>query len=174
MNIAEKLPVGTILMWAGLQAPVGFLFCHGQDLSTITYPELYNICSTTYGSSGAGHFNLPDFRGIFPKGAGTTNRALGKDANGNFYAGVRGTYLTDKSQGHKHAPDEGDFIATNLGVSAWIFTFGADRGVGIKGISTPITDGVNGTPRTGLTTEPQSLGIEFIIKISELPELSIA
>jgi microcystin-dependent protein len=49
-----------------------------------TYAALFAVIGTTFGSADGTHFNVPDMRGVYPKGAGTTNRTLGKDANGNL------------------------------------------------------------------------------------------
>ena len=112
---------------------------------------------------------MPDFRGVYPKGAGTTNRVAGKDANGNYYAGVLGTYTTDKTQGHWHNSVNHATSQVQSGTSYVLY------GIRVKtssqtenstqwGSGSPTSDGTNGTPRTGLTTEPQSLGITFMIK----------
>ncbi len=145
----------------------------GAHFAGDIYRELYEYIGANFGGTKnwAAHntINLMDFRGVFPKGAGTTNRASGKDANGNYYAGTLGTYLTDKMQGHRHP-----LINDGTPITSW--DSGRDGGVEVvlssgnaikaytQYIGNPITDGTNGTPRTGLTTEPQSLGISFIIK----------
>ena len=162
------VPVGAITMFGSATAPDGWLQCDGTAISRTTYSSLFTIVSTTFGAgNGSSTFNLPDFRGVFPKGAGTTNRTAGKDANGNYYTGTLGTYLQDKIQGHKHSmagntggtaqyvEPNGAFTATGAGTALQYFTLA---------VSFPTTDGTNGTPRTGGTTEPQSLGVHFIIK----------
>ena len=40
--------------------PTGFLVCDGSTVSIATYPDLYAIIGTTYGSGGAGTFKTPD------------------------------------------------------------------------------------------------------------------
>jgi microcystin-dependent protein len=160
---------GAIVMYGGASAPTGYLMCDGAAVSRSTYSALFTAISTTYGvGDNSTTFNLPDMRGVFPKGAGTTNRALGKDANGNYYAGTLGTYETDRSQGHNH----------NITISGARVYSASSGGSGANNVnndsggnngtlwlnSAPVTDGTNGTPRTGLTTEPQSLGLNFIIK----------
>jgi len=61
-NGAIPTPVGVIVDFAGSVAPSGWLLCYGQSLSQTSYPELYQVIGTTYGS-GTGTFNLPDLRG---------------------------------------------------------------------------------------------------------------
>lgn len=163
-------PPGMVAMFGGASAPTGWLLCDGSSLSTTTYSGLFAVIAFTYGGSGA-NFTLPDFRGVFPKGAGTTNRALGKDSNGTFYTGTIGSYLTDKFQGHYHnmqnyGSDTDAIPNTNSGSpgnSQLLRGSAASISQDLK-IKAAITDGANGTPRTGATTEPQSLGITFIIK----------
>lgn len=163
-------PVGAILMYISSNVtPSGWLYCDGSSKSTTTYSRLFAIIGYTYGGSGA-NFSLPDFRGVFPKGQGTTNRAAGVDANGNFYAATIGAYTQDKAQGHYHnvvhyGSTQATLPTTNNGVSgnaSVMHGSGSDDAQAISVVG-PRTDGTNGTPRTGLTTEPQSIGINFII-----------
>ena len=158
------IPVGGILPYGGATAPTGYLLCDGTSYDTTTYATLYAVIGYTFGGAAA-NFNVPDMRGVFPKGAGTTSRALGKDASGNFYAGTLGTYATDKMQGHYH---------TGMRLSQQASTFGSgylpSSGSGFVNegtaayVAEPYTDGTNNTPRTGHTTEPQSLGLTYIIR----------
>lgn len=155
---------GVISMFGGQAAPAGWLLCDGAAVSRTTYANLFTVIGTTYGAGdGSTTFNLPDFRGIFPKGAGTTNRAAGQDASGNFYSGMLGAYNQDQFQGHYHnLTNNTNVVHDSSGSYAYY-------GLALKGestltVTTPTTDGTNGNPRTGHTTEPQSLGVNFIIK----------
>lgn len=57
-------PVGSIVDYAGLTAPTGWLLCFGQAISRTTYAALFAVISTTYGvGDGSTTFNLPDLRG---------------------------------------------------------------------------------------------------------------
>lgn len=58
----DSIPVGTIVMFAGSSSiPNGFLLCDGSELSRETYPELFSVIETTWGSGdGVNTFNLPD------------------------------------------------------------------------------------------------------------------
>ena len=73
-------PAGTIVMFAGSQAPEGWLWCEGASLSAATdgakYQKLWEAIGTTWGGSGQTAFNVPDFRGRALMGAGN-----GVDAN---------------------------------------------------------------------------------------------
>lgn len=58
------VPVGTVSDYAGLTAPAGWLFLHGQAVSRTTYAPLFAVLGTTYGAGdGTTTFNLPDGRG---------------------------------------------------------------------------------------------------------------
>lgn len=159
-------PPGQITMYGGSSAPSGWLLCDGSAVSRTTYAALFTAISTTFGiGDGSTTFNVPDLRGVFPKGAGTTSRTAGKDASGNFYAGTLGTYSTDQMQGHIHSASAAAAIFINQGGNSY-----ANGGNAFNAptanltVGNPSTDGSNGTPRTGHTSEPQSLGLNYIIK----------
>ena len=156
-------PPGTIVAYAGASAPDGYLLCNGQAISRNTYAALFAAISIAFGSGdGATTFNLPDFRGVFPKGSGTTDRSLGKDASGNYYSGVLGTYSQDQMQGHKHASKWTN--ASPVAGGGPYVTEGGTQSTAVQAIGSPVADGTNGTPRAGLTTEPQSLAVTYMIK----------
>ena len=56
--------VGTIKIFAGNYAPVGYMFCEGQSLSIAGNQKLYSILGPTYGgdSWSQTYFQLPDLR----------------------------------------------------------------------------------------------------------------
>jgi len=59
-----QLPVGTILEFAGVSLPAGFLWCEGQAISRTTYAELWNKVGEAYGiGDGSTTFNLPNRKG---------------------------------------------------------------------------------------------------------------
>jgi len=93
--------VGVITMFGGSTAPNGWLLCDNSAVSRATYAALYAIIGTTYGvGDGSTTFNVPDMRGVFPRGAGTSAKLT--NANGTAFAGTLGTYQNDKGQGHIH------------------------------------------------------------------------
>jgi microcystin-dependent protein len=66
-------PTGAMFMWPTPTAPGGYLLCNGQSVSRTTFPGLFAILSTTFGSVDGNSFNLPNFSdGIFPIGAGAS------------------------------------------------------------------------------------------------------
>ena len=75
--------IGEVRMWAASTAPSKWLLCDGAAISRTTYDDLFALVGTTYGTGdGTTTFNLPDFRGRAPigagQGSGLTNRALGE------------------------------------------------------------------------------------------------
>ena len=66
-----SVPVATILPFAGVSAPDGFMLCDGAELLASENADLFSAIGTTYGVGQApGSFKLPDFRGRAPIGAG--------------------------------------------------------------------------------------------------------
>lgn len=62
-------PIGAVLPYAGILAPLGYLFCDGSLVSRQEYPLLYQAIGNTYGSgTNPIYFRLPDMRGRFALG----------------------------------------------------------------------------------------------------------
>lgn len=158
----EIQPTGSVIAFAGSSAPGGWLLCNGASLLRTDYPALFSIIGTTYGSADSTHFNIPDLRGIFVRGAGTST-ALSK-ANGAAFSGTLGTYQNDKFQGHtiNYSGGNGFTIEMHGGAGGgyyyWMPTYAGTSGFVIS------NDGTNGTPRTGTETNPANLSLNYIIK----------
>ena len=72
-NIADLLPIGSYIQFAGSQAPAGFLVCNGGEISRTTYSNLFAVIGTTYGSGdGSTTFNLPNLTDRFLQGSSTS------------------------------------------------------------------------------------------------------
>ena len=70
----EKMPVGTVVPYAGSSAPTGWLICDGTAYDSITnteYAPLYSIIGNTYGGSTGADFEVPDLQGRVAVGVGT-------------------------------------------------------------------------------------------------------
>lgn len=95
--MAQRIPVGAVLMWPGTNAPPGALFLRGQEVNRADYPDLWQfaqnsgnlvpdyVWSNLKGSFSTGNgsttFRLPDLRGMVPVGydtAQTEFNTLGK------------------------------------------------------------------------------------------------
>ncbi len=70
---AGVLPIGTILPFAGVTVPNGFLLCDGSEVLVSDYTELWKVIQYSYkpfiNLVGNNTFGLPDLRGRFPLGA---------------------------------------------------------------------------------------------------------
>lgn len=56
-------PVGSVIDFAGANAPLGWLVCGGQSVSRTDYAALFAAIGTTYGSVDGNSFSVPDLRG---------------------------------------------------------------------------------------------------------------
>lgn len=67
----SKTPIGTIISYAGANAPQGYLLCQGQAVSKSEYAELYLVIGDLYSNdeTAEGFFNVPDLRDRFIQGA---------------------------------------------------------------------------------------------------------
>lgn len=64
-----KVPVGTVVPFAGVDLPSGWLWCRGGAVSRTTYAKLYKVLGTKYGKGdGNTTFNVPNLQGKFPLG----------------------------------------------------------------------------------------------------------
>jgi hypothetical protein len=124
---------------------------------------VHSLLFNPYGISGASNFLLPDSRAAFLRGSGTSALFTANVTTG------QGHYANDKFQGHK--------IETTSQFWTYLFNgspesfsigsggafYGGQRTFGSNN-QTLITDGTNGTPRTGNETAGKSLGVRYIIK----------
>jgi microcystin-dependent protein len=61
--LATVTPIGAVSAYAGNAAPTNWLKCDGASLVRATYPALYGVIGTTYGSNDSLTFSLPDLAG---------------------------------------------------------------------------------------------------------------
>lgn len=67
-QIAASL-IGMVAPFSMSYPPTGWLACNGAAVSRTTYNSLFSRLGTTYGAGdGVNTFNLPDMRGLFPRG----------------------------------------------------------------------------------------------------------
>ena len=62
-NPTANVPVGSILTFAGNTPPTSFLFAEGTSLLKASYPALFSVIGTQYGSADATRFNAPNLGG---------------------------------------------------------------------------------------------------------------
>jgi hypothetical protein len=156
----QFLPSGAMVDFAGTEAPAGWLMCDGSAVSRTVYASLFAAVGSSYGAGdGSTTFNLPDFRGRFARyndNMGTVAGAAGRDTGR-----AHGSSQADAMQGHYHSG--GGWGGTTVGTQAggsWTNTVAG----GALPVTSPTSDGTNGTPRTAAETRPINLSCNRIIK----------
>lgn len=101
------VPTGTVVQYVGGVAPGGWYLCDGSALSRSAYSQLYSVIGTTFGvGDGETTFNVPDFRGRVPLGAGSgaglTPRTLGTGGGQEGITTVPPHTHTITDPGHTH------------------------------------------------------------------------
>ncbi|EKR82925.1 hypothetical protein [Leptospira interrogans] len=131
------------------------------DLTSSQTGEM--IINIEYGfGDGSSTFNVPDRRGIFPRGAGI-HGTRAKAAGGNYDGGAVGYAGQDQFQEHAH------FIQNGFPNN---YTPGPTGGSGVVGtINKAITDyamayGSNGTPRTATETTPAFVAVKYKVRVA--------
>lgn len=95
VSTSNNLIVGKIDYFAMNTAPTGWLKANGAAVSRTTYSALFAAIGTTYGAgNGTTTFNLPDLRGVFPRG---WDDGRGYDTGRTF-----GSYQADDNKAHTH------------------------------------------------------------------------
>lgn len=155
---SSAAPSGSITAFGGASAPSGWLICDGSAVSRSTYSALFAVIGTAYGAgNGSSTFNLPNGQGVFLRGSGS------QTIGGISYSGPNlGGSQGDEMQGHIHsttAPLVFGAVNGNLGWGD--FTASGNQTFNTAG---PLSDGTNGTPRTGTETRPANVGVNWIIK----------
>lgn len=148
---------GTIQMFAGTTAPIGWLSCDGSAVSRNTYRELFKVIGTTYGAGNSNNtFNLPDMRGRIPicagAGASLTARTLGTNIGAetatlaitNLPSHTHTASVGIQSVNHTHTGTSGNQSQTHA--HAWNHYIGTS---GSYGIFDSATASSSGTPNTG-------------------------
>ena len=69
-DLAEDMPVGTILPFASHAMPDDFVLCDGREVGRDGYGDLFSVIGTTYGEGdGETTFNVPALIGRFAEGS---------------------------------------------------------------------------------------------------------
>jgi len=142
-------PAGTIISTGSLTPPSGYLYCNGSAISRADYSELFSAIGTTYGTgNGTTTFNIPDLRGIFPRGAGTNpSNAANTTTMGNRQL--------DDFKSHNHT-------STPIQIGGGTFTTSGNYlGQNGPSVAGPGTQSTGGTE-----TRPANLGVAYHICFS--------
>ena len=163
-------PVGAIIMFGGSGIPSGWVMCNGASvLRAGPYGDLFAVIGVIYGSVDGTHFNLPDMKGAFPRGAGISTKFT------QDHTTTLGTYEDDSMQ---QITGGATWSSTTYGmvrpgaILTGAFKAGANRA---NGQATSTSDQkdlefdssgstAQGGARTGNETRPNNLGVNFIIK----------
>lgn len=156
---------GTVISFAGANAPAGYLVCDGSSVLVANYPDLYAAIGDAWGGDGGTNFNLPDLRGQFMRGLdngasidpdAATRTAL--NTGGNTGDAV-GSYQGDAFEAHLHTYSRGN-VAFGVGL--------AEGGSGVNVFSGTAQSSVDTTaPSSGTTsteTRPENAYVLFMIK----------
>jgi len=169
INAGNGNPPGTIMAFAGVLIPPGWLACDGRPVEITKYPDLWNAIGTAWGDgtawffpdsaaqplpSGTG-FNLPDLRGLFLRGvSGVTNRYFG-------------SHNMDQDKSGRQAMNNGGNVGDAVGsLQSWAMQMHTHKDSGhIHGVSpaggTVGTSawGGNGGNQVTAPSNPAALGI---------------
>ena len=110
----DIMPVGTVLPFAGTNAPLGWLLCQGQAVPKDQYPGLYAVIGAMYGSTNASTFMLPDLRGRTVIGEGQGSPTSTSWVQGRLFGEENHKLITEEMPSHKH-----NIGQTYVGSVAW-------------------------------------------------------
>jgi microcystin-dependent protein len=158
-------PIGSIIDHPISTIPAGYLLCDGSAISRTTYANLFASIGTSHGNgNGTTTFNIPDRRGRFVRmrdgGVGRDTDAGSRtamNAGGNAGDNV-GSVQDDALQGHYHSNNAQLLVGGAGGANGGGFVAVAAT------VSSPITDGVHGTPRTASETRSLNCTTNYFIK----------
>lgn len=155
------VPTGSVLPFAGSEAPSGFLMCDGSTVSRSTYAKLFSVIGEAHGEGdGSTTFNLPDYRGRFLRGvdggAGIDPDAETRTAmaTGGATGDAVGSVQTDAIQTHTHDNRAGVHVGGGGNAAA-----GTTFGHGSTSTSAP-----ESPARISTETRPVNAYVNYIIK----------
>ena len=172
------IPTGTVMAFAGANAPSGWVFAYGQEQSqtNATYKNLYAVIGTAYcvaghgaGACGGGNFRIPDYRGraLAGKenmgGSNPSPRRLQTNLDGTTISNTGGSEaytpagsvpasgLTSTTPAHYHLGNRDQFNITGSGAHGHSFSITRTNGVFSYGpayVTSSSSDGSNNTTTT--------------------------
>ena len=113
-------PLGSVIMFSSDTIPDKWLWCNGQSLAEATYPDLFALIGTTFGSAGAGFFNLPQTGFRFILGVDNLTEI------GDFGGEINHTLTTAEIPSHSH----GVLYAAGTGANITRLAVGNNIGTG--------------------------------------------
>lgn len=118
------VPIGTILPYAGVNAPYGYLFCDGGEVERTKFPQLYDVIGTRYNGTealnGFDTYRVPDLRGRFALGRHNMDNNIDvPTSTGGFVDNGGGTPTPARVEGI-----EATTLAASSGSSSVVLTEG--------------------------------------------------
>lgn len=143
---------GDIFMAGGPGANPRSLLCDGASYTRTDYPALFAKIGAANGALDGAHFNVPDFRGLFPRGA---DAGAGNDPD----AAARTAPRTGAASGDAVGSLQADAFKAHVHtVTQKNGQHGATGGSGTLG-----DEGSNSGSTGGNETRPKNVGVQFLI-----------
>lgn len=113
---SKSVPVGSIIMVAHNGAMPGYLLCDGATYSRATYSALFGVIGTIHGAGdGSTTFNIPDFRGRYPRGYNRWTSPVGTTIESGL-PNITGSVIGHSSNDEGALPGR---VSANGAFSAW-------------------------------------------------------
>lgn len=183
------VPTGVILPYGGVSAPANFLLCDGSAISRTTYANLFAVIGTRYGAGDSSTtFNVPKLNdGSFVRGVASGSVGTKYSAslpplyaeNAGVHSHTRGTMEIVGVIRGGAVEEGGTFEGAFVKSGAYSGSGGgySDNGIGFQasrnwtgetswngGHTHNVTNSA-GVAMNGNTVLPQSVGVNYIIKI---------
>ena len=172
---------GEIKMWGSATIPAGWRLCDGSSLSRVEFPGLFGVIGTSFGGTGSS-FNLPDFRGVFPRGVNGNRTSPYNDPDATLrvsaYSGGASGNFVGSYQNHEIAVHGHTLSYNGEHNHTWNGYWTAASGSGNQCRSRNTLGGDPTDPATSISgqhshtvgvtggneTRPKNLYVNFIIK----------
>lgn len=145
--------LGSLLFVPSATCPQGMAKADGG--STAGFPQY----AARYGAT------FPNMSGLFPRASGS------QTISGVVHtAGALQTAVNDQTQSHRHnLRDSAGLFAYGGGAGGWSNGSGFQTDLSTIVSTAPVTDGANGTPRTGTTTYPANMAWTACVAVESNP-----
>lgn len=169
----NSTPSGIIVPCAMSVAPAGWLICDGSGVDQVTYATLYSAigvadnsggkqwgwpstsgANATYNAGGTS-FKLPDFRGVFLRGANGTTYDNGR---------VYNTLQAEAYKNHNHLASVTSNAVVLQTSTSKTKAFAAGSTYGVENLTDDITVSVANSTSGGSETRPVNMSVNYIIK----------
>lgn len=153
--------LGAVFYVPGATCPAGSLQANGAAVSRSVYATLFSRYGTAapFGvGDGSTTFNLPNLSGIFIRSTGTQTISSIVHT-----AGTIGVAVNDQFQSHRHT-----IQGANVGgVASGAFQLNTNgNNENNQTLGATVTDGANGTPRSGASTFPANMAMTACISVA--------